>query len=69
MNVNFYNALQGAETAITPDIGAFSGAFAPTDNSDAIFKVILDFVALGAAISLAPVWNSCEYALPNITVY
>jgi len=69
MNVNFYNALQGAETAITPDIGAFSGAFAPIDNSEEIFKTILDFVALGAAVGLSPVWNSCEYAvLSNTTV-
>lgn len=70
MNVNFYNALQSAETAITPDIGAFSGAFAPIDDSAEIFKTILDFVALGAAVSLSPVWNSCEYEmLANIIVY
>ena len=65
-----FNALQGAETAITPDIGGFSGAFAPIDNSDEIFKTILDFIALGAAVALSPVWNSCEYTLlENTSVY
>lgn len=59
MNVNFYEALQSAETSITPEIGGFSSTFAPIDNSDMVFKTILDFIALGAAVALAPVWNSC----------
>lgn len=64
MNVNFYNALNDAETHITPDIGGFSSAFAPIDNSDEVFKTILDFVALGAAVALAPVWNSGKIIKP-----
>jgi hypothetical protein len=63
MNVNFYEALQSAETSITPDIGGFSSTFAPIDNSDVVFKTILDFIALGAAVALAPVWNSCKRAM------
>lgn len=68
MNVNFYEALQGAETHITPDIGGFQGAFAPIDNSDEVFKTILDFIALGAAVALAPVWNSCESSLGCVEI-
>lgn len=55
-NVNFYDALNNAETHITPNIGSFSGVFAPIDDSSKVLKTIVSFISLGFGIALGPVW-------------
>lgn len=58
MNNNFYDAIGDAEVSITPHMLDFTEKFAPIDDAAKGFKIVMDIVSLGFALSTAPVWNS-----------
>ena len=54
---NLYDSIGKAEGDIGLKMGGFSSTFAQFEPEVDVFKLVLDFVALGFALSVAPLWN------------